>query len=613
MLRLWDPSTGALLHTLEYDMGGTGFLQGQCFTGDDRTIKAAFVNDSGAWIQSWDALTGLHQQTVKGHPDIAERVSFSPDDTTAAYAFDHCNVQLWDTTTLRVLHTFHDQLDYCLAFSPDGKFIATVSTDKVIHLWDVMTGASLQTFCTNFPEAWDVCTSLAFFPDGTVIAAAALNMVLLLDVPSGHVRQTFQEDIDQQLNVTVSFDGRFMASTLRNNTIIIWDVLSGTIQRTLAGHTDSITALSFSPDDSLLVTASNDMTVRLWDMSASSAINTLSRAKVTVASFSPDGALVAVAADDGSIRLWNQASEAYHLLLEGHNGSVQRLSFSPDGNILASGSLDGTVRLWSPTSGLTHRKLELNAERISWLVFLTFSPNSKMIATASQGRPDVFRVWDAVTGADSPTPHYDGTVYSVAFATNSKLVAVACAKSIWISCVSSGTVLYAVESGLYVYAMAISPDNTMLATVNYNSDIQLRNLVTGEARQGLHSHGASSIVFSTSGVYANTLHGLYFFQPNSAGELAEMPPPLQTPFRRGHWITLHGEKVLWLHPSYRELLASAGNVFVFRDVSGHAVFVKLNISGPGSAALCSKDSLRILNRCIVQPSKAKSDPSPRLG
>jgi WD40 repeat protein/transcriptional regulator with XRE-family HTH domain len=307
------------------------------------------------------AVLGVHTRSVNS-------VAFSPNGKILASGSVDRTAQLWDVATRRPIGSLvtYTGVVNSVAFSPGGQILATGSDDDMFQLWDVATHRRIgpPVLGDNGPV-----TSVAFSRDGTTLATASTDGTVRLwnvatqqhgrpitehgrpiTVPGGPVHW-----------VAFSPDGTTLATVGADGTARLWNVATRQQSgRPFVGQGGGVTAAAFSHDGEFLATGNFDNTVWLWDIATHRATGTplsnLFTGSVTSVAFSPDGRTLATGSTDGTAQLWNLTTDQrVGPPLTGHTGPVTSVAFSPDGTTLATGSTDGTVRLWKvarPTQNL---------------------------------------------------------------------------------------------------------------------------------------------------------------------------------------------------------------------------------------------------------------------
>lgn len=233
----------------------------------------------------------------KGHTDVVWTAKFGQGDSLIASAGVDGVLRCWNREG-RLIKTFRHPAGIThLAFSPDGKTIATSSYDEQLRIWDLEQE----------------------------------TMVMTLHGPAGTI-----------WTLAYSPDGRLLASGGEDKMVRIWDAQTGKLLRVLNGHERNIWAVTFSNDGKYLVSSGFDKTIRVWNAGDGRLVNILnghSEAVVSLA-FNDGGDILASGGDDGKINLWSFPSGKLIRSIEGDLHHVYGLDFQPGGDLLLSGHLD---------------------------------------------------------------------------------------------------------------------------------------------------------------------------------------------------------------------------------------------------------------------------------
>ena len=470
----------------------------------------------GGFVRLIDVRTRrqLAQTSVEGR---AARIAFTSDGSRLVVTTESGSMYLRDADTLKPVGSPFRVPGFRVSFiqsyyrpphfalTPDNRSLLTASDEGELAWWDLRTGRRTRSLAIAADYH-----ALALSADGLTAAVGIDGGIQLVDVRTGRVRTATAGFAGSPNWLRFSPDGDSVVSANLDGTVTRWDVGSGKPSETLRGHASAVVQLAFSPDGRTLYTVSADGTAIAWGLTGEGSIKRTFRfthdrdfdaaADRHPGRFSPDGRLIAVGLKERGIGIWDARTLTRlgpPLLATG--GEVKTLGFSPDGRSLAATTSNGQATIWDvATRTLRHGPFASH----SFLSGAAFSPDSRMLATASSGGVELR---DPATGAE--LGRLAGSFYSgadVVFSADGRLVAVAVPGAgvpyaqIWD--VRGRTRLATLTGGADgdSLSVALSADGRLLALGGYSSVVRLWNLRTSKLVRVLDAEGGGSTTLDFS-------------------------------------------------------------------------------------------------------------------
>jgi hypothetical protein len=288
-----------------------------------------------------DCILGRHHNGVSG-------VAFSPDGKIVATTGGDALIRLWDVTARKELRRCegHQGFIITVAFAPDGKLLASGGHEKEIHLWDSATGKEVRRFAGHSGGIHQI----VFSPDGkTLVSGGFDENVGVWDVATGKELRRIRAHGRVVYAVAISSDGKLLATGGDEEGIIrLWDLASGKELRHWLGHEQCVYSLSFTPDAKLLASGGGSRDVCIWEAATGKKVREFGghEGGAYNVAFGPDGRTLATCSYTAKVHLWEVTSGKEIHQFGDHQGWVWGLAYAPTGRALLSGSIDTTAVLW---------------------------------------------------------------------------------------------------------------------------------------------------------------------------------------------------------------------------------------------------------------------------
>ena len=501
-VRLWDVKTRTFKQLFR---GHSWEVRDVVYSSDGKTLASASINE----INIWDIQSNTHKKYIPIRTSRDSRI-FYVGNTFMLVDFSDFDVrdkkvEIIDINNINVFNkekqesTIYDLEDFGRVFlSSNGRLLATVSYNT-IRLLDVHNQKD-QIIKIDYRGIVDV----SFSPDGKTLAVVSYEWIIhLWDIDTGEVKDTINLHTVKISRLTYSPDGSTIVSWGHDGIIRFWDLTTKELVNTITGHM-GWWDFTLSPDGYNIIGYGGSKTIQLWDVNTGKHQKSLTGHKETIYSvdISPGGTTIASSSNDKTIRLWNLNTGEVRKIMRGYRNPVNKLRFNLNGHILATADRKHNIRLWDTASG--KYLITLNGLTDAGIITMAFSSDRKTLTSVGYAHKfyvGKLHVWNINTGelkheiSINPTNGYSASSFSskVLFSPDGETLAITLSKT-----PSDNSrrvhaiVLWDVQTGKIkdtitghtstVSSISFSPDGNTLASGGNDKTIRLWDLATGEQK-----------------------------------------------------------------------------------------------------------------------------------
>lgn len=431
-----------------------------------------------------------------------------PSQSNQAFMMEICELQSGCSTPAFFSIPFDEGFNL-IDFSSDRNTVVVADplpksgpVNVTASLWDLRSKSQRIVFRGHQHQL----TSLSISPDGRQLATAdAQGTLKLWDTRTARARFTFKISPSLRTWSAFSPDSRILAVVYESPQVTFWDARTGQRMASIFSHQGVFTKVAFFPDGRRLLTAAKDGTLQIWDIHTRQRLDALPghSGSVEAVAFSPDGMILATGSSDRTVRLWSTDTAQPLGVIKGHGSAVTALTWSPDGKYLLSGSDDATVEMWDVTAK-QEPELSLPPQSKAYLT-AAFASSNDLLAVGRTTNKTI-KIWNLSRRQEvAELNESEGTLVSATFSPQTEFLATGGTdKKVKLWDARTGRLVWAMPGHSdTIYALAFSPDGRLLVSGGRDHSLIVWDTASGRAIGRLEGKWQNSwrAVFSPDGRY----------------------------------------------------------------------------------------------------------------